>query len=84
MWSSNQPDDACPVLQAISWMGPAFNALFQSYDPDQNNMLGKPEYMAMMCFLRGATQTFQSFDFNRSGSVSLNWSQWVYAAANTV
>ena len=64
--------------------GPAFDALFRSYDPDQNSMLGKPEYMAMMCFLRGANQTFQSFDFQRSGTVNLNWSQWVYAAANTV
>ena len=63
---------------------PAFQALFASYDPDRNGMLGKPEFMAMMCFLRSATQTFQSFDFQRTGTVNLNWSQWVYAAANTV
>lgn len=64
--------------------GPAFEALFKAFDPDQDSQMGMPEYIAMTLVLTSAAKTFQAFDSQRQGRINLNWDQWIYAAANVV
>ncbi|PRW44941.1 Coiled-coil domain-containing 40 isoform C [Chlorella sorokiniana] len=63
---------------------PAFDALFTSFDPDRTNTLCLAEFMAMCTFLQGAARTFHAFDPQRSGRVTLDFSQFVYAASNVL
>ncbi|KAK9812460.1 hypothetical protein WJX73_001488 [Symbiochloris irregularis] len=81
--------DKQETFQALSHAGyrldgPAFEALFKAYDPDHDNVMGLPEYIAMTLVLQSAAKTFQAFDSQRTGRISLGWDQWIYAVANTV
>jgi Ca2+-binding EF-hand superfamily protein len=60
----------------------AFNALFMAYDPDRSNSLGIAEFIAMTIFLRQSATMFQAFDQQRSGRISLDFNQFIYAAAH--
>jgi hypothetical protein len=39
------------------------------------------EYVARMVFLQGATATFQALELQQQGRITLNYNQFVYAAA---
>ncbi|KAL4424609.1 hypothetical protein ABPG77_002227 [Micractinium sp. CCAP 211/92] len=55
--------------------GPAFDALFKSFDPDRTGTLCLAEFMAMSVFLQGAGRTFHAFDAQRTGRITLDFSQ---------
>eukprot|EP00193_Tetraselmis_chui_P014566 CAMPEP_0177772020 /NCGR_PEP_ID=MMETSP0491_2-20121128/11969_1 /TAXON_ID=63592 /ORGANISM="Tetraselmis chuii, Strain PLY429" /LENGTH=171 /DNA_ID=CAMNT_0019289741 /DNA_START=243 /DNA_END=758 /DNA_ORIENTATION=- len=61
----------------------SFYATVKAFDPDKNGKLGEPEYIAMALFLQSARGVFKSFDSQKTGSITLTLSQFVYAAANT-
>lgn len=42
----------------------------------------QPEYIATCVFLRNTAAIFQAFDTMRSGRVSMDYNQFVYAASN--
>ena len=44
--------------------------------------MGMPEYIAMCLFLVSARNTFAAFDFQKTGVISFNFGQFVYAAPN--
>lgn len=62
--------------------GPAFEALFNTYDPDRSGSTDMAELVAMAVFLQGATATFQAFDVQRQGRITLDYNQFVYAASS--
>lgn len=81
--------DMGEVQQALSSAGfqldqPAFMALFQAFDPDKSHALSLPEYIGMTLFLQSATATFTAFDAQRSGRITLDFNQWIYAASNVL
>ncbi len=61
---------------------PAFEALFTAYDPDRSGSSDIAELVAMTVFLQGATATFQAFDAQQQGRITLDYNQFVYAASN--
>lgn len=81
--------DKAEAAKAVAHAGyrleqPAYEALFKSFDPDRTNTLCLAEFMAMSVFLQGAGRTFHAFDAHRAGRISLDFSQFVYAAANVM
>ncbi|CAL8468821.1 g8362 [Coccomyxa elongata] len=62
--------------------GPAFDALFSAYDPDRSGSTDMAELVAMTVFLQGAIATFQAFDVQRQGRITLDYNQFVYAASS--
>lgn len=62
---------------------PAFECVFATFDPDSTNTLSLAEFMGLSVFLQSCSLTFQAFDAHRSGRVTLDFSQFVYAASNT-
>lgn len=42
------------------------------------------EFLALTLFLRSATSTFKAFDPSNTGSVTLSYSQFLYATVNCV
>lgn len=55
----------------------------QAFDPDRSNNLSLDQYIAMTLFLIGAKKAFEAFDTNRSGRITLDFNQFVYAASKT-
>lgn len=79
--------DKREVQQALTAAGfhldvPAFEAMFSAYDPDLSKTLSMPEYIGMTLFLSSATSAFQAFDTQRTGRVTMDYSQFIYAASN--
>ena len=62
----------------------AFATLFSTFNPECTNWLSIAEYIAMTLFLQSASATFEAFDQQKRGTVTLNFNQWVYASANVV
>ena len=62
----------------------AFATLFRTFDPECSDWLSIAEYIAMTLFLQSASATFEAFDQQRQGVVTLNFNQWIYATANVV
>ena len=62
----------------------AFGTLFKSFNPDCTNYLSIAEYIAMTLFLQSASATFEAFDRQKKGSITLDFNQWIYATANVV
>lgn len=62
----------------------AFATLFKAFNPDCTNWLSIAEYIAMTLFLQSASATFEAFDQQKKGVVTLNFNQWIYATANVV
>lgn len=62
----------------------AFATLFSTFDPECTNWLSIAEYIAMTLFLQSASATFEAFDQQNRGNVTLNFNQWIYASANVV
>jgi Ca2+-binding EF-hand superfamily protein len=61
----------------------AFYATVKAFDPDRTGTLGEPEFIALTLFLQSAKGMFSAFDPTGSGTVTFNFAQFVYAAANT-
>mmetsp|Transcript_16617 Transcript_16617/g.49716 ORF Transcript_16617/g.49716 Transcript_16617/m.49716 type:complete len:200 (-) Transcript_16617:511-1110(-) len=79
--------DKGEVKQALDAAGfklepPAFEAMFTAYDPDRSNTLSMPEYIGMTLFLSSATSAFQAFDVKQAGVITMDYSQFIYAASN--
>lgn len=75
------------VFQAFSYAGykfdqPAFQAVLRTFDPDRNGQFSLAEYIAMSCFLQCAANTFRAFDSQGGGRITLDFNQFLYAAAN--
>eukprot|EP01024_Parvocaulis_polyphysoides_P012778 TRINITY_DN1475_c0_g1_i1.p1 TRINITY_DN1475_c0_g1~~TRINITY_DN1475_c0_g1_i1.p1 ORF type:complete len:197 (-),score=5.42 TRINITY_DN1475_c0_g1_i1:371-877(-) len=62
----------------------AFYTLCRAFDPDRSGTLGLPEYIAMTLFLQSCTAVFTAFDPQKTGRISLDFNQFIYAAANCV
>eukprot|EP00756_Hemistasia_phaeocysticola_P014884 Hpha_TRINITY_DN15370_c1_g1::TRINITY_DN15370_c1_g1_i1::g.87368::m.87368 len=61
----------------------AFEASFGAYDPDKNGTMSMTEFVGMCAYLQLALNTFQSFDPQRSGSVTIPFNQFVYMCSQT-
>eukprot|EP01064_Diplonema_japonicum_P028012 TRINITY_DN4217_c0_g1_i1.p1 TRINITY_DN4217_c0_g1~~TRINITY_DN4217_c0_g1_i1.p1 ORF type:complete len:189 (+),score=28.86 TRINITY_DN4217_c0_g1_i1:23-568(+) len=59
----------------------AFYAAVRVYDPDHNGVMSMTEYVGLCAYLQIATNTFASFDTQRSGNVSFNLNQFIYATS---
>ncbi|GAB4818296.1 hypothetical protein N2152v2_005342 [Parachlorella kessleri] len=75
------------VFQGLSYAGyrfdqPAFQALIKAFDPDRNGKFGLDEFIAMSVFLTSAGNVFRAFDAAKAGRVTLDFNQFLYAAAN--
>lgn len=75
------------VFQALTAAGfhldqHAFEALFGAYDPDRSQSLGLPEYMGMSVFLKHTANMFRAFDAQRTGRITLDYNQFVYAMSH--
>ncbi|KAJ9453354.1 Penta-EF hand domain-containing protein 1 [Diplonema papillatum] len=80
--------DIGEVFQALTHTGlnldqHAFYAAVKAYDPDQSGTMSMTEYVGLCAFLQIATNTFQSFDAQRTGQVRFNVSQFIYAVSQT-
>lgn len=62
----------------------AFATLFKSFNPDCTSYLSIAEYIAMTLFLQSASATFEAFDRQKKGAITLDFNQWIYATANVV
>ena len=76
------------VQQAVQAVGhtldeAAFLAVSRSFDPNHTHDMGLPEFVALCSFLESARATFVAYDPQRTGIISLNYSQFCYCAAQT-
>ncbi|PNW74871.1 hypothetical protein CHLRE_12g506850v5 [Chlamydomonas reinhardtii] len=58
-------------------------ALFNRFDPTRSGSMGLQEFLALTLFLRSANATFKAFDPANTGTVHLNYAQFLYAAVNS-
>jgi hypothetical protein len=61
----------------------AFFATCKAFDPDMDGNLGELEFIALTLFLQSCKGIYNVFDPQGSNSVNFNFSQFVYAVANT-
>lgn len=59
--------------------GPAFKALFDSFNSSRSNQLALPEYIGMTLFLQSAAATFRAFDPSNQGRIVLNFDQVMFS-----
>jgi Ca2+-binding EF-hand superfamily protein len=57
----------------------AFRALFRAYDATRQDSLDMAEFIALSFFLKAASGMFHVFDYQRVGSITLDFNQFVYA-----
>jgi len=55
----------------------------KAFDPDRTNDLGCDQYIGLVLFLTAARRTFNSFDSNRTGKITVDFNQFIYAASKT-
>lgn len=53
--------------------------LFNRFDPSGSGSLQLTEFLALTLFMRSATATFNAFDANRVGNITLNFNQFIYS-----
>lgn len=58
---------------------PALRVLFNRFDPSGGGSLQLTEFLALTLFMRSATATFNAFDANRVGTITLNFNQFIYS-----
>lgn len=58
---------------------PALRVLFNRFDPSGSGSLQLTEFLALTLFMRSATATFNAFDANRVGTITLNFNQFIYS-----
>lgn len=54
----------------------------QKFDPDNSKNLALDEYIRSCLFLQTAARSFAAFDPNKTGSVTLSFSQLVYVCGH--
>jgi hypothetical protein len=60
---------------------PALAAAVKAFDPDRKGAVGLTEFIGLALFVKGSGAAFRAFDAGGTGSVSLTYDQFVYAAA---
>eukprot|EP00879_Flechtneria_rotunda_P002558 GHRR01002757.1.p1 GENE.GHRR01002757.1~~GHRR01002757.1.p1 ORF type:complete len:174 (+),score=50.96 GHRR01002757.1:213-734(+) len=63
---------------------PALRVIFNRFDPSRSGSLQLTEFLALTLFMRSATATFNAFDSNRAGTISLNFNQFLYCAGHCI
>ncbi|KAJ9446461.1 Penta-EF hand domain-containing protein 1 [Diplonema papillatum] len=59
----------------------AFYAAVKAYDPDQSGTMSRTEFVGFCAYLEMCHRTFISFDTQRTGSVQMGLSQFIYACS---
>lgn len=77
------------IQQALQHAGyrldaPALRVLFNRFDPSGSGSLQLTEFLALTLFMRSATATFNAFDANRAGTITLNFNQFIYSCAHCI
>lgn len=54
-----------------------------TFDASQDGMIGLAEFLGICLFLKGSEAVFKAFDSGNQGSITVNYNQFVYAAAHT-
>uniref|UniRef100_A0A7S0X1H2 EF-hand domain-containing protein n=1 Tax=Chlamydomonas leiostraca TaxID=1034604 RepID=A0A7S0X1H2_9CHLO len=75
------------VNQALRHAGfnldpPVVQAMMSRHDPDNNNQMSLDEFIRMCLFLQSCVRTFSAFDAQRTGRITLDFGQFVYAASH--
>jgi Ca2+-binding EF-hand superfamily protein len=55
----------------------------RAFDPDRSNDLGNDQFIGLFLFLAAAKKVFESFDRDKSGRISLDLNQFIYASSKT-
>jgi Ca2+-binding EF-hand superfamily protein len=63
---------------------PALSALVKRHDSDRNQKLKVGQFVRLSLFMHSSMRTFSAFDTQRAGSITLNFSQFVYATSHVV
>ena len=59
----------------------ALDVVFSTFDTSRRGALDLTEFLALVLFIKRASGIFHVFDQAQRGSVLLDWSQFIYAAA---
>lgn len=75
------------VVKALQHAGftmdpPVVQAMFKKHDPNNSNTLSLDEFIRLCLFLQSCVRTFGAFDAQRTGRVTLDFNQFVYAASH--
>ncbi|KAG1662375.1 hypothetical protein FOA52_006637 [Chlamydomonas sp. UWO 241] len=75
------------VISALKHAGfhmdpPVVQAMFKRHDPNNTNTLSLDEYIRLCLFLQSCVRTFGAFDTGRSGRITLDFNQFVYAGSH--
>eukprot|EP00803_Ostreobium_quekettii_P002857 evm.model.scf_168.9 EVM.evm.TU.scf_168.9 scf_168:64105-67522(+) len=62
----------------------AFDTMVKAFDPNRTASLDLAAYIALSLFLKSAAATFAAFDPNKTGRITLDFNQFLYAAANVI
>jgi Ca2+-binding EF-hand superfamily protein len=77
------------IFEALAYQGygdvdaTAIKHACRAFDPDRSNDLSVDQYIGLSLFLTAARRVFQSFDAKKSGSVTMDFNQFVYATSKT-
>jgi len=75
------------VRQALAHNGialepPVLARCFETFDPNQSGSLCLPEFVVFSVFLEECRATFAAFDPDRTGTITLDLQQFMFAGAN--
>ncbi|KAF5834194.1 hypothetical protein DUNSADRAFT_9224 [Dunaliella salina] len=75
------------VLQALKHAGftldpPVVQAMMHRHDPDNDTHMKLDDFIRMCLFLQSCVRTFGAFDAQRTGRITLDFGQFVYAASH--
>lgn len=59
------------------------NGISRAFDPHHREEFSFGDFISIMVFLKTTQMVFTSFDVTRSGTIELNYSQFLYAALTT-
>ena len=78
-------------MATLCWPPPGFNierhafdTMVKAFDPNRSASLDLAGYIALSLFLKSVTATFAAFDPNKTGRITLDFNQFLYAAANVI
>jgi hypothetical protein len=60
----------------------AFESAFSSFDPDRSQACNMIEFWELCVFMKLTAAIFGAFDARRTGNVTLDYNQFVYAASS--
>lgn len=72
-------DLVCCAAAGYRLDAPALRVLFNRFDPSGSGSLQLTEFLALTLFMRSSTATFNAFDANRVGTITLNFNQFIYS-----